>query len=59
MLFKNISIINENLEIQKNMYVGVKDDKINYIAFGELFGVFADLCGNTADGVIHSHFTLF
>ena len=31
MLFKNISIINENLEIQNNMYVGVKSDKIEYI----------------------------
>lgn len=31
MLFKNISIINENLEIQNNMYVGVKGDKIDYI----------------------------
>lgn len=31
MLFKNISIINENLEIQNNMYVGVEGDKIEYI----------------------------
>ena len=31
MLFKNISIINENLEIQNNMYVGVEKDKIEYI----------------------------
>lgn len=31
MLFKNISIINENLEIQNNMYVGIEDDKIDYI----------------------------
>ena len=31
MLFKNISIINENLEIQNNMYVGILDDKIDYI----------------------------
>ncbi len=31
MLFKNISIINENLEIQNNMYVGVEGDKIDYI----------------------------
>lgn len=31
MLFKNISIINENLEIQNNMYVGIENDKIDYI----------------------------
>ena len=31
MLFKNISIINPNLEIQNNMFVGVKGDKIDYI----------------------------
>lgn len=31
MLFKNILIINENLEIQNNMYVGVEDDRIDYI----------------------------
>lgn len=31
MLFKNISIITENLEIQNNMYVGIEDDKIDYI----------------------------
>ena len=31
MLFKNISLIDENLDIKSNMYVGVKDDKIKYI----------------------------
>lgn len=31
MLFKNISIISENLEIQNNMYVGIENDKIDYI----------------------------
>lgn len=31
MLFKNISIIDENLDIQNNMFVGVKGDKIEYI----------------------------
>ena len=31
MLFKNISIINENLEVQNTMYVGILDDKIDYI----------------------------
>ena len=31
MLFKNISLINENLEIQNNMFVGIEGDKINYI----------------------------
>ncbi len=31
MLFKNISLINENLEIQNNMFVGIEGDKIDYI----------------------------
>lgn len=31
MLFKNISIIDENLEIQQNMYVGTLGDKIDYV----------------------------
>ncbi len=31
MLFKNISIIDEKLNIQNHMYVGVKGDKIEYI----------------------------
>ncbi len=31
MLFKNISLIDENLDIQNNMFVGVKGDKIEYI----------------------------
>lgn len=31
MLFKNITILDENLDIQENMYVGVKDRKIVYI----------------------------
>ena len=31
MLFKNITILDENFEIKENMYVGVKEDKIAYI----------------------------
>lgn len=31
MLFKNISILDENLEVQQGMYVGIKNDKIDYI----------------------------
>lgn len=31
MIFKNISILDENLTLQENMYVGIKNDKINYI----------------------------
>lgn len=31
MLFKNISIINENFEVENNMYVGVSEDRIDYI----------------------------
>lgn len=31
MLFKDITILDENFEIKPHMYVGVKDDKIDYI----------------------------
>ena len=31
MLFSNISILDENLEVKENMYVGVTNDKIDYI----------------------------
>lgn len=31
MLFKEITILNENFEIEENMYVGVADDKIEYV----------------------------
>lgn len=31
MLFKDITILNENFEIENNMYIGVKDDVISYI----------------------------
>ena len=31
MLFKNIAILDKNLEYKENMFVGVKDDKIAYI----------------------------
>ncbi len=44
MLFKNISLIDESFNIQKNMYVGVKNDRIEYIGtqmpqedFGEIY----------------------
>lgn len=33
MLFKNISLITENLEIQNNMYVGIENDKIDYVGY--------------------------
>lgn len=32
MLFKNISILNENFEIEENMYVGIDGEKITYIS---------------------------
>lgn len=32
MLFKNITIIDENIDIRGNMYIGIKDDKIDYIS---------------------------
>ena len=31
MLFKNISILDENLDLQENMYVGIKKERIDYI----------------------------
>ncbi len=31
MLFKNITILDEDLNVKENMYVGIKDDKIDYI----------------------------
>lgn len=31
MLFNNITILNENFEIDENMYVGIEGDKISYI----------------------------
>lgn len=31
MLFKNISILNENIDVENNMYVGIKGDTIEYI----------------------------
>ena len=31
MIFKNITIIDENLMMKENMYVGIKDDTIDYI----------------------------
>lgn len=44
MLFKNITVLDENFDIQKNMYVGTKEDKIAYIGktepkedFGDVF----------------------
>ena len=46
MLFKNITYIDENLEVKENSFVGVIDDKISYIGeqepdnlqdFGEIY----------------------
>ncbi|QIB69621.1 amidohydrolase [Aminipila butyrica] len=31
MIFTNISILDENMQIQENMYVGIKNDKVDYI----------------------------
>jgi len=31
MLFKNIALLNENLDLQENMYVGIKSERIDYI----------------------------
>lgn len=31
MFFRNITVLNENFEIRPNMYVGIKDNKIDYI----------------------------
>jgi 5-methylthioadenosine/S-adenosylhomocysteine deaminase len=35
MLFKNITILDENFEARDNMYVGIKDEKIDYIDTAE------------------------
>lgn len=32
MLFKNITIIDENMEPKSNMYVGIKEDRISYVS---------------------------
>ena len=44
MLFKNITILDENYEIRENRYVGTEDDRIAYIGtempetdFGEIY----------------------
>lgn len=31
MLFQRITILDENLDLQENMFVGTKDDRIEYI----------------------------
>ena len=38
MLFKNITILDENLDVKENMYVGIKDDRIDYIGGKEPTG---------------------
>ncbi|MBQ2747281.1 MAG: amidohydrolase [Firmicutes bacterium] len=48
MLFKNISILDENLTLRENMYVGIKGERIDYI--GTELPIDADLYGVTYDG---------
>lgn len=48
MLFKNISILDENLTLRENMYVGIKGERIDYI--GTELPLDADLYGVTYDG---------
>ena len=43
MLFKDITILDENFDIQKNMYVGTKKDKIAYIGKAEPKEDFGDV----------------
>lgn len=43
MLFKNITILDENFDIQKNMYVGTKKDRIAYIGKAEPKEDFGDV----------------
>jgi len=45
MLFKDIMILDENLDARENMYIGVLGDKIDYIGaalpekdYGEVYG---------------------
>lgn len=46
MLFKNISILDENFEIKEKMYLGTKGDKIDYISSNEP----TESYGETYDG---------
>ena len=46
MLFKNITIIDENIEVKENMFVAVKDDKIVYVGDKEPAGEY----GRVYDG---------
>lgn len=50
MLFKNISIIDENQEFKKNMYVGTVDDKIVYVSNQEPAAEEAAKYGEVYDG---------
>jgi 5-methylthioadenosine/S-adenosylhomocysteine deaminase len=43
MLFKNITIIDENLNVQKNMYVGTRDKKIAFIGGSKPSDDFGDI----------------
>ena len=44
MLFKNITILDENMEIKTDMYVAVDKDKIKYIGKNKPEGQFGKMC---------------
>jgi 5-methylthioadenosine/S-adenosylhomocysteine deaminase len=44
MLFSNITIIDENQNIRKNMYVGIKDAKIAFIGDSKPYDDFGETC---------------
>lgn len=50
MLFKNIAILDENLEFRENMYVGIKDERIDYIDMKAPDAVKAQEYGTVYDG---------
>lgn len=59
MLFKNVTYLNENLEIVRNGYIGVTDDKISYVSTEvpmKDFGEEVDATGKIMlPGLINTH----
>lgn len=59
MLFSNISLIDENFECKNNMYVGVNDDRINYIGEEKPSGDFGDIYNGEGkvllSGIVNAH----
>ena len=62
MLFKNITILDENFEIKENMYVGVQGNRIDYIGKDMPEKSYGDIYNGTAKllmpGFYNSHGTV-